>query len=271
MPMPFHANGLVVLLTDFGYADGYVAEMKGAMLSVARGITLVDGTHDIPPQDVATGAVVLERIQSAFPPGTVFVAVVDPGVGTQRRGLVVVGRDHVFVGPDNGLLVASAGGDAHYAMLTCESASLPRRSKTFNGRDLFGPVAAMIAGGRDPESLVAGPVTDPVRVAVEPSDSGPDFMEGPVRYVDRFGNIIIDPPSVGHLPDENAVVVVTDVDSGARYEAIWGVYGVAERDGLMVVHVDSSGGFEIALKNDSAALRLGMAVGKRVRIAWGSP
>src|SRR5437764_11323843 len=157
---------IVSLLTDFGLADTYVGQMKGAILATAPSATLVDLTHAVPPQDVQAGAFLLWSAVEAFSAGTIHVAVVDPGVGSSRRGLAIrCARGDTFVGPDNGLLVPAV--DRLGGALTTVSLSDQRfwrttatsASATFHGRDVFGPVAGRVACGVPLEDL--GPeVTD---------------------------------------------------------------------------------------------------------------
>ncbi|MDH4132069.1 MAG: SAM-dependent chlorinase/fluorinase, partial [Gemmatimonadota bacterium] len=141
---------LVTLLTDFGTADPYVGEIKGVLLSLAPGVSLVDLSHAIPPGQVAAGAYVLHRCWPRFPAGTIHLAVVDPGVGTARVGVALRAGGHFFVGPDNGLFGGLRGaGVAGVVALPVP----PGASATFHGRDLFAPAAAALARGEPLESL----------------------------------------------------------------------------------------------------------------------
>ena len=131
-------RGIIALLTDFSTADSYVAEMKGVLLSALPGATLVDITHSIPPGDVRSAAHVLGRVRRRFPAGTVHLAVVDPGVGTERAALVVAAGGQFFVGPDNGLFTPVLG----EATEVIDLPTPPQAAPTFHGRDLFAPAAA---------------------------------------------------------------------------------------------------------------------------------
>lgn len=210
MPSP-----IITLTTDFGVADGFPAAMKGAILAIQPGALIVDVTHEIPAYDVAHASFVLAFVAQAFVPGTVHVAVVDPGVGTDRRALVVTAPDgSKFVCPDNGVIahVLSACGALQSAshdrpFLEPEPASLPDGftafaientrymrpaiSRTFHGRDVFAPVAAHLASGTDPREL--GPETRRIVVLNLPGPrrSG-NRLEGRVQYIDRFGNLATD-------------------------------------------------------------------------------
>ena len=145
---------IVTLLSDFGTVDGYVAAMKGVVLSLAPQVQLVDLTHDIPPQDIAAGAWALAAAQSTFPEGSIHVAVVDPGVGTARRGLLLRRDGQLFVGPDNGLLswLRCGEGDEAWSLDVAE-AHRGDASATFHGRDVFASVAGHLAAGRPAASL----------------------------------------------------------------------------------------------------------------------
>ena len=178
---------LVTLLTDFGTADGYVAEMKGVILTSAPGTTILDVTHDIPAHDVDAGRLALARYWRRFPAGTVHVAVVDPGVGTARGALAVMSEHHAFVGPDNGILTpALLSGRAEVVALPVPPAAAP----TFHGRDVFAPAAAALARGEAVSSLGA-PVHEPVvRRTPEPRRLDNGVIAGEVIAIDRFGNAI---------------------------------------------------------------------------------
>jgi len=149
--------GIVTLTTDFGLRDAYVAEMKGVMLGIAEAarqpLALVDLTHEVERHDITEGALALEAAAPYFPAGTVHLAVVDPGVGTARRGLVVAAAGQVFVGPDNGLFTPFLDGDWRAFELAEADFRLPVVSRTFHGRDLFAPAAAHVASGLDPARL----------------------------------------------------------------------------------------------------------------------
>ena len=186
---------IVTLTTDFGLRDGYVAAMKGAMLSAEPALTLVDVTHQIAAQDVMDAAFVLRQAVPSFPAETVHLVVVDPGVGTERRALAArfrVGeRSHRFVGPDNGVLPLLAG-EAVEAVVELDRPGAwasAEPSATFHGRDLFGPVAARLAGGAPLERL--GTAVDAPAAMHWPLPRTDDQgVDGMVLHVDRFGNCV---------------------------------------------------------------------------------
>ncbi len=185
-------RGPVVLLTDFGLSDHYVGVMKGVILSRVPEAVLVDLTHAIPPQDIRAAAYELLVSYRYFPRGSIFVCVVDPGVGTRRRALVLRAADRFFVGPDNGLftLVLEENPGAEIRAVHTERFLRPGGSSTFHGRDLFAPLAAEILRGRPLEEF--GPViSDPVLLEFPRPEPRPGGLRVPVLRVDAFGNLIL--------------------------------------------------------------------------------
>src|SRR5687767_6797222 len=185
------APPIIAFLTDFGTRDHYVGAMKGAALGICPDATLVDITHDVPPQDVLTGALELSAACPYFPAGTVFVAVVDPGVGTTRRGIAAQAGGFRFVAPDNGLLtvVLRDLGPATVVDLTNPRYGRDRVSRTFEGRDRFAPAAGWLAAGIELSSL-GTPVHERIELKVPGSAVSGDRLWGEVLLVDRFGNLV---------------------------------------------------------------------------------
>ncbi|MGH7353833.1 MAG: SAM hydrolase/SAM-dependent halogenase family protein [Candidatus Rokuibacteriota bacterium] len=269
---------IVTLTTDFGRRDAYVAEMKGVVLGIAAragaSVQLVDVTHEVERHDVAEAALALEAAASFFPAGTVHVAVVDPGVGTERRGLVVAAAGQLFVGPDNGIFegifegiftgiltphVAVAGWRA-WALESSEY-RLPVVSRTFHGRDVFAPAAAHLACGVDPARL--GPaVSDPVRLPWPEVRAVAGGVAGTVLHVDRFGNLISSVRAESIAPlGAGAVVRV-----GGRAVARVGTYADL-RPGAAGALLGSGGRLEIAVREGSAAAALGARRGTPVIVS----
>jgi S-adenosylmethionine hydrolase len=183
--------GIITLLTDFGIKDPYVGIMKGVVLGLNPNATIVDLTHQIEPGDIVWAAHVMEESFSFFPPSTIHVAVVDPGVGTNRKPIVIKSRNHFFVGPDNGLFWPIIKADSRVLIvhLTNEKFFLPHTSRTFHGRDIFAPVAGHLSLGTDPlemgepmENLMRIPDTTPTRKG--------DTLFGRAMRIDHFGNVI---------------------------------------------------------------------------------
>jgi S-adenosylmethionine hydrolase len=186
MPKP-----IVALLTDFGSQDHYAGAVRGAVLSACPEATVVDIAHDLPAHDIVEGAFALAAAYRAFPGGTVFVAVVDPEVGSDRRALALEAGGYRFVGPDNGVFtfVLAEHADARAHEITNRGLFRYEVSATFHARDIFAPVAGQLAGGA-PLELVGPPLAEPVRFALEPvRQHGPGEWGTRVLHVDRFGNL----------------------------------------------------------------------------------
>lgn len=247
----------ITLLTDFGTADYFVASMKGVILSASPAAEMVDITHDIPAHDVESAAFVLEAASATFPEGTVHLAVVDPGVGSARRPLIVSGR-HLFVGPDNGLLSFVYDRDPTAATFEVTAEHLFRHpvSRTFHGRDIFAPIAAALSLGVPPATL-GRRIHDPVRLPPRVPERGPDGeISGRILHVDRFGNLVTSLPSATLPP-------------GAPFRLRLGSQDIRRArsfyaegpEGELFVIAGSAGYLEVSLMGASAAERLGVSRG----------
>ncbi|MDZ7697024.1 MAG: SAM-dependent chlorinase/fluorinase [Deltaproteobacteria bacterium] len=184
-------RGIITLTTDFGLKDPYAGTMKGVILSVNPGAMICDISHQIDPGAIETAARMLKETCPFFPPGTVHVAVVDPGVGGARRPILVRTRGHLFVGPDNGIFwpIISGDSEAQLIHLTETAYFRPTVSPTFHGRDIFAPVAAHLSLRVDPSEMGV-PIDDPVRLDIKAAQSTEDGLTGEITTVDRFGNLI---------------------------------------------------------------------------------
>jgi S-adenosylmethionine hydrolase len=249
----------ITLLTDFGITDSYVAEIKGVLLSTAPAAMLVDVTHLVPPGDLRAGAYVLGRTWHRFPPGTTHLAVVDPGVGTSRAALALRAHGHWFVGPDNGLFTPVI----HDAEVEIVELRIPRdASPTFHGRDLFAPAAALLACGTPLQSLGRPFTGVPQRlVYAEPHYEGKSVL-GEIVYVDRFGTLVTNLNT--DLVPPYATIEVEGLDLGPLRRT----FGDVPTGGLLAC-VGSGGAVEVAVRDGSAARRLGLGVGGRVRARLG--
>ena len=246
-------SAIITLMTDFGTADGYVAEMKGVLLGLAPGAAVVDLAHDIPPGDIAAGAYVLGRAWAAFPEGTVHLAVVDPGVGTPRRALAAETGGCRLVAPDNGLLSRVLdSGPASIVSL----AAPPDSARTFHGRDLFAPVADRLALGAALSEL-GEPVTDAVRIAGPALSREGRDMVGAVVHVDRFGTLITNIPARKVAP--SGIVRLGPYDLVLR-----STFGDVP-SGDPVAFIGSGGTVEIAVRDGRADTLLGATRGAVVR------
>lgn len=246
---------IVTLLTDFGAADGYVAEMKGAVLRLAPGATLVDVTHEIPLGDVAAAAYVLGRTWRAFPEGTVHLVVVDPGVGTARRAIAAEAGGHRFVGPDNGVLsrVLEAGGVRVVALRVGATAS-----PTFHGRDVFAPAAAWLLAG-EPVTSFGTEVKDPVLLPPPRLERCGDELIGEVVHVDRFGTLVTSVPGSDVSVGATVRVAGHDVPLGRTFADV--------APGALVAFVGSGGTVEVAVRDGRAEEVLGVERGAEVRMS----
>lgn len=259
---------IVTLTTDFGTRDHYVAAVKGSLLSIAPDLHIVDVSHEIPAHDVAAGAWILRNAASAFPPGTVHLAVVDPGVGTQRRPLAVASSGHAFVGPDNGLFsfVLDRDPAARVVCLTRVPAPAAGVSAVFHARDLFAPAAALLALGADPLSLgdlVRDPVLAP-RASATPGPGGRVRVR--VAHVDRFGNVVLDLPRAagawaGGLSEARLILSGADPVPLRRVST----YGEAPA-GAPVMLWNSSDFLEIGANLGRASDILGLRAGEFVEL-----
>lgn len=260
---------IITLSSDFGGAESYVAEMKGVILALAPGVTLVDGPHGLPAHDVAAGAYQLRNLARAFPPGTIHLAVVDPGVGGSRRPMLVETDSALFVGPDNGLFTYVLAAAARFSARLLESPELRRPSPrgTFHGRDIFAPAAAHLALGVAPSRF--GPeIADPVLLPYEAPRLLPDGrLMVSVVHVDRFGNVILglSRGEMTALAGPGRVARPRLERGGKRVEIFRRTYeGAPEGEAFFLWN--GADDLEIALDRAGAAEKLGLAPGDRVRL-----
>ncbi|HZT57836.1 MAG TPA: SAM-dependent chlorinase/fluorinase [Pyrinomonadaceae bacterium] len=259
---------VVTLLTDFGAADYFVGAMKGALLSVNHEATVVDITHEIPPQDIEAGAFTLLAAFDAFPPGTIHVAVVDPGVGSSRRAVVVEGGGHKFVGPDNGVFghVFERVGSPRVFHVTNEKFFRPRVSETFHGRDIFAPVAGALSLGVRAEEF-GSEIDDFIRLPfAKPERREDGSIAGTIIHVDRFGNCVTN-ISRGDLGEDEIARSARLVVGGREirsFRRFFGEEGDESREPFAIW--GSAGLLELAVFRDSAARALGASRGSRVEV-----
>jgi len=255
-------EAIVTLLTDFGASDPFVGVMKGVVLSLARGSALVDLSHDVEPGRIADAAFWLAQAYPWFPAGTVHLAVVDPGVGTSREALVLRAAGHWFVGPDNGLfeVVLRRVNSFECRRLDVGRLGLAPQSSTFHGRDVFAPVAGLLASRRlDFEGV--GPRHEPLATHRVPEPRAVDGgFEGEVLVVDRFGNLItnVEAPTLGDLETTRVEIL------GRMLEHVR-TYGELSPGGAAFV-VGSFGQLEVVERDGSAARTLGAQRGTPLRV-----
>lgn len=256
---------VITLTTDFGTRDPYVAEVKAVILRLHPGVRFVDVTHEVAAHDVVEGGLAVEAIAAVCPPGTIHVAVVDPGVGTSRRGLVVAAGGQFFVGPDNGIFSAALSlADWQAFELRAAAYRGAAVSATFHGRDVFGPAAAHLALGVAPSGF-GPPVESPVRLAWGESREVGDGVEGQVIHVDRFGNLItsIDAAAVERLARTGGVARVRIARREMPLVRTYGDLAANEAGAL----VGSRGRLEVVVREGNAAARLRAGRGATVRLS----
>jgi hypothetical protein len=251
---------LLTLLTDFGTADYYVAAVKGTVLRLAPGATLVDVAHEVPPGEVETAAFLLAAAAPSFPDGTVHLAVVDPGVGSGRRILAARTATALFVAPDNGLLTPFLAG-AEVRAVERRELFLSGPGETFHGRDRFAPVAAWLLRGEGLDGL--GPeITDPVRLPSPPPRREDRRLRGRVIHVDRYGNLVTDIPAAW-LP---AGPCRAEVGGHATSRRAGHYAAIPPGEAAMLP--GSLGTVELSLNGDDLAHRWGIARGAVVEVTW---
>jgi S-adenosylmethionine hydrolase len=254
---------IITLTTDFGTSDSYVAAMKGVILGVAPQARIVDISHEVKPQDVAGAAYLLQGVVPFYPPGTIHVVVVDPGVGGRRRPIAVRTSHAMFVGPDNGVF-SHVWQEADEPVETCHLDQprywLPRVSATFHGRDLFAPVAAHLAAGV-PFGELGTPIDDPVILPLPEAQQLADGrILGQVVHSDRFGNLISNVPGTW-LAGSRWLIQV----AGRQLFGPSLTYAEVA-SGQLVALIGSGGRLEVAVRDGSAAAHLAAQAGEPIEL-----
>jgi S-adenosyl-L-methionine hydrolase (adenosine-forming) len=258
---------IITLTTDFGAGSRYVAAMKGVILSINPHARLIDLSHVIPPQDIRTGAIVLAETTRWFPPETIHIAVVDPGVGSDRRIVYArIGQRH-YIAPDNGLLsgLTMLESPSKIVCLTRPEHWLGDVSPTFHGRDIMAPVAARLSLGLSPDQL-GEPCGQLIALPWPEVQKVPNRIDGEVIEVDSFGNLItnITRDMLHGVPTSDVVIV-----SCEEHET-QGIYATYSDQPPMtfMAHVGSTGRLELAIVDENASAMLGVRVGAPVRVSW---
>jgi S-adenosylmethionine hydrolase len=253
---------VIALLTDYGWQDSYVAQMKGAILTIDPDAHLVDLTHDVTPFNVSEGAYLLDQSAQEFPAGTIFVAVVDPQVGTDRGGILLkTGQGKFYVGPDNGLFTRVVDREGFAAAWKLDKPEFFRPggdSHTFHGRDIFGPVAAHLASGTDPAKM-GSPLTGKSlqQLPYHDAELAGGIISAEVLHIDRYGNVILnlrsDSEPAAKLKFGDLVKITADRDSFTG--PLVRTYG-EEAKGRLILLYGNNGLLEIAVNQGSAARQL---------------
>lgn len=256
---------IITLTTDFGYQDYYTAAMKAAILRISPQARMIDISHALPPQDIMAGAWVLKNVAFDFPPGSVHLCVVDPGVGSTRRPLVCEIEGHFFVGPDNGLFPLIADGKPFTAREIRETRFMsPRISNTFHGRDIFAPAAAWLCNGT--EAAAFGPeVDDAVHFRWAQPISDEEGIQGWVSHIDTYGNLITNIPQ--HLLPQNGSTGLKIYAGTTILKSLERCYSsVCEGEPLALI--GSSGMLEISVRDGNAAEMLSVRKGMTVSVVY---
>ncbi len=278
-------NGIIALLTDFGLSDNYVGVMRAVILSIFSSAKLIDLTHAVQPQQIRHGAVILQDSYAYFPRGTVFLSVVDPGVGSARKPVAVAAGDYYFVAPDNGLLSYTLDELGLQAAVTLDNPHyhLPGVGYTFHGRDIFAPAAAHLAAGVPLKAL--GTSIQGIRRLPPPRlEITHDTIIGEVLYADHFGNLIT---SIRPLrwTTENELELQPHVGANitpVRFDARAATVSIGDHTSLSMHHaysevdpnvplalVGSSGRLEIAVNGGSAAARFTGCINQSITLKIG--
>jgi S-adenosylmethionine hydrolase len=253
------SNRIIALLTDFGTRDYYVGAMKAVILGINPYAQMVDITHEIEPQNIMSAAFVLSACYRDFPAGTIFVCVVDSGVGSDRRAIAAASNGHTFVGPDNGIFDLVLASDSKIVSIENDQFFRKPVSSTFHGRDVFAPVAARLSAGADLEDL-GSVVSDPVTLPnIRSRKIGEDVLEGSVIHIDRFGNIVTN---------------ITAAEAGSRFKLDIAGRSITERRqfyagaeaGQPFAIAGSAGFIEVSINGGSAANELAAKIGTPVTV-----
>jgi len=263
-----HPLGLITLLTDFGDQDSFVASMKGVILTINPQVSFVDLSHQVPPHSVEEAAYLLKSCYQYFPEGTVHLAVVDPGVGSARRPLLVKTARYYFLGPDNGLFshILKDEDEVEVREIENQQYRLESVGHTFNGRDLFAPSAAWLAKGAPPSSF-GRVIHDPVTLSVvEPYRQG-NRLVGRIEHVDRFGNLIsnLTPQHILDFQSSAGQQELILHIGGHTLEGLVGSYseGLSDRPAALI---NSHGRVEVFVNSKSAAQHLRVGVGGEIHL-----
>jgi len=253
-------KSIITLTTDFGLKDHYVGAMKGVILSINPEAVIVDITHEVPPQDVFCGAFTLRNAYGYFLRGAIHVVVVDPGVGSERKPIVVEADGNLFVGPDNGVFTFVYLESSHYRVfeITTPRFMLSKISSTFHGRDIFAPVASYLSLGV-PITEMGKEVEDPVRLHIRKPEVKEKEKEvlGEVIYIDSFGNLITNISPDLLTPYSKVFIGKRAIDRIAKS------YTEVEPGELLAIE-GSSGFLEVSVNRGSAAKKLDVKVGEKV-------
>ncbi len=261
-------NPVITLTTDFGDKDPFVGIMKGVILNINPHTTIVDITHRISAHNIIEAAFVIENCFSFFPRKTIHVVVVDPGVGSSRRAILVATENHYFVGPDNGVFsrIYKIGENPIVINITSEHYFLPKRSSTFHGRDVFAPVAGWLSRGIEISNFgeqIQDYVSIDTPIVIKHADN---IIEGEVIYIDGFGNLITNIPAIeiekllNINADKKLKIFIKDTEA-----PLMSYYSEGKNDHLYSI-INSFGYLEFFIYKGNASLSSGIKVGEKVMV-----
>ena len=250
---------IIALLTDFGTKDYFAGAMKGAILSINAGAKIVDITHEIPPQNIKSAAFTLRACCEDFPAKTIFVAVVDPGVGSARKAILVETEKYFFIAPDNGLL-SFIFNEGRVFELTNTKYFAEKISRTFHGRDVFAPVAAHLSVGVEPNELGIETKDFVCFETAAPRSLSGETIEAEIIHIDHFGNLITN-LRARDLPEEFSLEI-----NGKTIERRRNFYAEAEAGEIFTI-LGSAGFLEIAARQNSASKLLNAQSGGKISIS----
>ena len=259
---------IITFLTDFGQQDGFVGTMKGVALGINPGVSLVDITHEVPPQDVEEAAYLLRNAYTYFPDGTIHVVVVDPGVGTDRTGIIVETDRFRFVGPDNGVFsyVYQASPRAKVTCIDNPEYCLPHVSHTFHGRDVFAPVAAHLSHGV--QTSACGPEVDNYESGrISTAHVTRESIRGEAMHIDRFGNVVTNISEDQFFESTRGRSYRIEFE-GMIIDRLSVTYADAAQ-GEMLAVIGSAGMLEISINRGNAAQELGLARRSPITVVMG--
>lgn len=262
-------SSIITLTTDFGAKDAFVASVKGVILKVNPQVQLVDISNDINPQDIWEAALTLKTAYSHFPKGTIHLAVVDPGVGSGRKPIIVVTESYYFVGPDNGIfsLIYQEAERIRVHHITSAHYFLPNPGPTFHGRDIFAPVAGWLAKGI-PSGNFGDEISDYMKLNIPVPKTTPNSIEGHIVHIDRFGNIItnITYLHIKALFSEDAELGDATINCAGREIKGLRKYYAEAAPGEPAAIINSSGALEIFMFKQNARTALSIKRGDAVRL-----
>lgn len=269
--MPEQHESIITLTTDFGHKDPFVGIMKGVILNINPKVKIIDISHEISPQDIIEGSIVLRSAFKYFPYKTIHVAVVDPGVGGSRRPILMVTQKHYFIGPDNGIFSFAYEEDHKVIHITADHYFIPSEDSTFHGRDIFAPVAAWLSKGIIIDNF-GETINDYIKISIpKVQKTGDDILEGEVIYIDRFGNVAsnISAEDIRSLlVSEGQAIKGIDLKIMVKGQMIKGInkfYSQATSKEPAAI-INSSGLLEIYIYQGNAEYVLGLKRGDKIGV-----